>query len=41
MAEINLESMGGDKGLYHFWVQKLANTCSFVDGRIIVLQEKI
>jgi hypothetical protein len=28
------------KGCNIFWSQKLANTCSFVDGRIIVKQEK-
>ena len=34
LAEINLESD-------IFWDQKLANTCSFVGGRIIVQLEKI
>jgi len=29
------------KGCNIFWGQKLANTCSFVGGRIIVQQEKI
>jgi hypothetical protein len=41
LAEINLESTGGGKEFYHFLGQKLANTCSFVVGRIIVQQEKI
>jgi len=29
------------KGFNIFWGQKLANTCSFVGGRIIVQQEKV
>jgi len=29
------------KGCNIFWLQKLAKTCSFVGGRIIVQQEKI
>jgi hypothetical protein len=41
LAEINLESTWGDKGFSIFWGQKLANTFSFVSGRIIVQQEKI
>jgi hypothetical protein len=41
LAEINLESMGTDKELQHFWGQKFENACSFVGGRIIVKQEKI
>jgi len=43
LAEINLESTGGggDKGLNIFGGQILANTCSFVDGPIIVQQKKI
>jgi hypothetical protein len=41
LAEINLESMGVIKGCNIFWGQKLANTCSFVGGCIIVQQEKI
>jgi len=28
-------------GCKNFWGQKLANTCSFVGGRIIVQQEQI
>ena len=40
MSETNLESKGGDKGVYHFLGQKLANTCSFVGGRIIAQQEE-
>jgi hypothetical protein len=38
--EINMESTGVKMGC-KFLGQKLANTCSFVGGRIIVLQEKI
>jgi hypothetical protein len=30
----------GDKGFQHFLDQKLANTCSFVGGRIVVQQKK-
>ena len=41
MAEINLDSTGVIKGCNIFLGQKLANTCSFVGGRIIVQQEKI
>jgi hypothetical protein len=41
LAEINLESTGVTKGCNIFWGQKLANTCSFVGGRIIVQKEKI
>jgi hypothetical protein len=41
LAEINLESTGVIKGCNIFWGQKLANTCSFASGRIIVQQEKI
>jgi hypothetical protein len=41
LAEINLESTGGDKRVLTFLGQKLANTCNFVGGRIIVQQEKI
>jgi len=42
LAEINLEGTGGDKKSCNiFWGQKLANTCSFVGGRIIVQDEKI
>jgi len=41
LAEINLESTGVIKGCNIFWGQKLANTCSFVGGRIIVQQENI
>jgi len=41
LAEINLESTGVMKGCNIFWGQKLANTCSFVGGRIIMQQEKI
>ena len=41
LAEINLESTGVIKGSKIFWGQKLANTCSFVGGRIIMQQEKI
>jgi hypothetical protein len=41
LMEINLESTGGDKGFEKFLgVKRLANTCSFVGGRIIVQQEK-
>jgi hypothetical protein len=40
VSETNLESKGGDKGVYHFLGQKLANTCSFVGGRIIAQQEE-
>jgi len=38
---MNLESTGVIKGCNILWVQKLANTCSFVGGCIIVQQEKI
>jgi hypothetical protein len=41
LEETNLESMGVIKGCNIFWGQKLANTCSFVGGRITVQQEKI
>jgi hypothetical protein len=41
LAEINLESEGVIKGCNFFFGQKLANSCSFVSGRIIVQQEKI
>jgi hypothetical protein len=41
LAAINLESTGDDKGLLHFLGKKMANTCSFVGGRIIVQQGKI
>jgi len=42
VAEINLESTGGGiKGCNIFLGEKLANTCSFVSGHIIVQQEKI
>ena len=41
LVEIYLESMRDDKGLKLFLGQKLANTCSFVGGCIIVQQEKI
>jgi hypothetical protein len=41
LAEINLESTGVIKGCNFFRGQKLANTYSFVGGRIIVQQEKI
>jgi hypothetical protein len=41
LVEINQESMGMIKGCNIFWGQKLANTCSFVGGHIIVQQEKI
>jgi len=41
LAEINLESTGVIKGCNIFWGQKLANTCSFVGGRVIVQQEEI
>jgi hypothetical protein len=41
MVELNLESTGVIKGCNIFWGQKLANTCSFVGGCIIVQQEKI
>jgi len=40
LAEINLESTGVIKGCNIFWGQKLANTCSFVGGRVIVQQEE-
>ena len=36
LAEINMEGTGVIKGCNTFWGQKLANTCSFVGGRIIV-----
>jgi hypothetical protein len=39
-VEINLESTGVDKGCNIFGGQKLANTYSFVGGRIIVQKEK-
>jgi hypothetical protein len=41
LAEINLESTGVIKGCNILGGQKLANTCSFVGGRIIVQQEKL
>jgi hypothetical protein len=41
LVEINLESRGGDKGCNIFLGQKLATTCSFVGGRIIVQQKKM
>jgi hypothetical protein len=41
LAEINLESMGGKKGCNNFLHQKLANTCCFVGGGVIVQQGKI
>jgi hypothetical protein len=41
LLEINLKSKGVIKGCNIFCVQKLANTCSFVGGHIIVQQEKI
>jgi hypothetical protein len=41
LAEINLESTGAIKGCNIFWGQKLANTYSFVGGRITVQQENI
>jgi hypothetical protein len=41
LAEINLESVGVINSCNIFWGQKLANTCSFVGGHIIVQQEKI
>jgi len=41
LAGMNLESTGVIKGCNIFWGQKLANTCSFVGGRIIVHQENI
>jgi hypothetical protein len=41
LAEINLESTGVLKGSNIFGGQKLAKTCSFVGGRIIVQQENV
>jgi hypothetical protein len=41
LAEINLDSMGVIRGGDILLGKKLANTCSFVSGRIIVQQEKI
>jgi hypothetical protein len=41
LAEINLENTGVIKGCNIFWGQKLAKTCGFVGGRIIVQQEKL
>jgi hypothetical protein len=40
LAEIHLENTGVIKGYKIFLGQKLANTCSFVGGRIIVQQEE-
>jgi len=40
-AEINLENTGVIKGCNIFLGKKLASTCSFVGGRIIMKQEKI
>jgi hypothetical protein len=41
LADINLEITGVIKVCNIFWGQKLANTCSFVGGCIILQQEKI
>jgi hypothetical protein len=41
LVEINLESTGGDKGYNIFFGKKLANTCSFVGGCIVMQQKKI
>jgi hypothetical protein len=41
LAEINLGSTGSDKGFNILGGQKLANTCSFEGGHIIVQQEQI
>jgi hypothetical protein len=37
---MNLQSTGGDERCNIFLGQKLAKTCNFVGGRIIVQQEK-
>jgi hypothetical protein len=41
LVDINLEGGRGDKGFNMLLCQKLANTCSFVGGHIIMQQEKI
>ena len=40
-TEINMESTGSDKSFNIFRGQKLASTCRFVGGRIIMQQQKI
>jgi hypothetical protein len=39
LAEINLESTGAIKGCNIFWGQKPANTCRFVGGEGIIVQQ--